>query len=223
MKVCSVKAALAVAAAAANRGFTATQQQCDDVRALVRTLESTEPAAANKPARSPLLVGDWRLDFTDAVDMLSLSVAPGAVCEIGEVRQNIRADATASASTEEATAARFTVANEVDLQPRGSAVLRALQLETLGCYSILAECEVLSDSRISLTFAGGTLQPLQRFLGTSLPLPPLSGRLPPPLVSLIEEATRERVYLETTFLDESLRVARGPGRELYVLSRIGSL
>jgi len=29
----------------------------------------------------------------------------------------------------------------------------------------------------------------------------------------------ERVFLETTFLDGDLRVARGPSRELYVLSK----
>ena len=39
------------------------------------------------------------------------------------------------------------------------------------------------------------------------------------VIEALEGLLGERVFLETTYLDADLRVARGPGRELYVLSK----
>ena len=63
--------------------------------------------------------------------------------------------------------------------------------------------------------------PLPPPLPTPLQLPglTLSGELPPPVVSALQALTAERVYLETSYLDADLRIARGPNRELYVLSK----
>ena len=49
--------------------------------------------------------------------------------------------------------------------------------------------------------------------------PALAGGLPQPAVEQLQRLTEKAVYLETTYLDEEMRVARGPGKEIYVLSR----
>ena len=43
--------------------------------------------------------------------------------------------------------------------------------------------------------------------------------LPDALIEQVQGLFAERVYLETTYLDEDMRIGRGPGRELYVLSK----
>lgn len=47
----------------------------------------------------------------------------------------------------------------------------------------------------------------------------VSGSLPEAIVGGLQQLTAERVYLETSYLDDDLRIARGPSRELYVLSK----
>jgi len=47
----------------------------------------------------------------------------------------------------------------------------------------------------------------------------LEAALPSAAVDALESLTSSAVYLETTYLDEELRVARGPGGEIYVLAR----
>ena len=43
--------------------------------------------------------------------------------------------------------------------------------------------------------------------------------MPALAVDALQRLAESAVYLETTFLDDDLRIARGPRRELYVLSR----
>ena len=50
-------------------------------------------------------------------------------------------------------------------------------------------------------------------------LPALGAVLPDALIEQVQGLFAERVYLETTYLDEDMRIGRGPGRELYVLSK----
>ena len=53
-------------------------------------------------------------------------------------------------------------------------------------------------------------------------LPPLASELPPPLIGTLQdlfERIGEPIYLETSFLSPTLRIARGPGREVWVLRR----
>ena len=51
-------------------------------------------------------------------------------------------------------------------------------------------------------------------LGASLP-----GAMADPIIEGVQGIIGERVFLETTYLDADMRVARGPQRELYVLSK----
>ena len=63
---------------------------------LVPTAAGTEAVeAANpepEPVDSPLLLGEWDLEFTDAFDVLSLGLSP---LEVGRISQNVRAGASA--------------------------------------------------------------------------------------------------------------------------------
>ena len=85
-----------------------------------------------------------------------------------------------------------------------------------------ARRRVLDEKRLSLLFVGGSVRSelaLLRLGRTAAP-PPLAGTfLPPPLAARVEELLDGRVFLETTYLDDTLRVARGPGRELWVLCK----
>jgi len=40
-----------------------------------------------------------------------------------------------------------------------------------------------------------------------------------PIIEAVRGIIGERVFLETTYLDEDMRIARGPQKELYVLSK----
>ena len=85
-----------------------------------------------------------------------------------------------------------------------------------------AGVRVLAENRLSRLSVGGSGRSglaLLRLGRTAAP-PPLAGTfLPPPLAERVEELLDGRVFLETTYLDDTLRVARGPGRELWVLCK----
>ena len=213
----ATKAALRSAARSADRGFSraaGAQQLKSDVQRWTRLLEDSD-AGDSRPTASPSLLGRWTLEFTDASDVLSLAVLPpGIFCEIGEIVQEIApGDSDGS----------FEASNIVVLSPRGAEFLASLPLRpggTLGprltgLFAVDAACTVLDDRRLQLVFVGGRAQPLV----APVELPALSGRAPDPIVSGLQQLVGERIYLETTYLDDDLRVARGPGQELYILSK----
>ena len=147
------------------------------------------------------------MDFCDAGDVLSLSLLPLPLGgRIGPIYQDV-------AAAEEP--GKFTVQNGVTFVPPGalSAIVDVSGLSTV--YEVEARCAVLDDTRVSLAFIGART----RVSG----LPALGGALPPSVADQIIEGVQgiigERVFLETTYLDETMRIARGPQRELYVLSK----
>ncbi|KAL1522911.1 hypothetical protein AB1Y20_017876 [Prymnesium parvum] len=181
-----------------DRGFSASRGAARRLAADVAALEAFGGRAS--PTESPLLLGDWELIFTDAVDVLSLKLLPA---QLGAIRQNLRA------GKEPRT---LGASNEVELQPLLNQWVAPPLRAPAVTYSVQADCRVLDERRVSLVFVGGKLQ---------LPvLPAVASTLPSPLIDALQELVRGRIYLETTYLDEDVRVARGPNRELYVLSRI---
>eukprot|EP00316_Scyphosphaera_apsteinii_P012580 CAMPEP_0119324618 /NCGR_PEP_ID=MMETSP1333-20130426/63746_1 /TAXON_ID=418940 /ORGANISM="Scyphosphaera apsteinii, Strain RCC1455" /LENGTH=218 /DNA_ID=CAMNT_0007332373 /DNA_START=110 /DNA_END=766 /DNA_ORIENTATION=+ len=191
-----------------DRGFRASQDQLVQLRALTKQVEAYNTEEA--PVDSSQLLGRWSLTFTDAADVLSLKILPA---EVGEIAQTLEV-----ARTPEAELVAF---NSVELQPLGSAYLSAFGLRTASSYTIRGKCKKLSASRVSLVFDGGTLQPEFQLLkqGFEPKLPAIGGELPLPVVQALQGVIGDRVFLDTTFLDEDLRVARGPGQEIWVLSR----
>ena len=82
----AVKAELRLLAARGDRGLKASRSVMDRLRVLTETLEAAYPAS-EMPTESPQLLGDWLLDFTDAADVLSLGLLPGALLELGDINQ----------------------------------------------------------------------------------------------------------------------------------------
>ena len=202
-----------LAAARANRGFTAGGLTRAELIGMAEALEAAATASSEEfsPTTSPMLLGRWYLDFTDAADVLSLSLLPFPA-EIGDVYQEVRPRGE--------DLDRFVVDNAVELLPIGSGAIGALTgMTAKGLYSVEGACKTLSPTKVSLAFVGGKVQPI------ALPfaLPAVGGALPDLLVERLQELLGERVYLETTYLDEDLRIGRGPGKELYVLSKRGPL
>ena len=203
----SIKAELRLAAARAQRGFSASPSERATLQQLAANLEASAALDPSfSPTDSPLLPGKWVLDFTDAADVLSLPLAP-LPFDIGDVYQEIETAADGSS---------FAVSNAVEVLPPGSGLLSAIaNTRPAGLYAVEAVCRPLDAKRVSLLFVGASLQPVSE----PFALPALRAALPSPVQSWLQGLVGERVFLETSFLDEDLRIGRGPGRELYVLSK----
>ena len=212
-----LKASLLARAADADRGFKTTDAERDVLRTLAAQLEATFDGAAEAPTSSPQLLGAWSLVFTDASDVLALGALPAT---LGDITQ------TVARAEDGDGGADFVADNAVELEPPSAPLFGAIGalagLRPATQYSVRARCRVLDEKRLSLLFVGGSVRSelaLLRLGRTAAP-PPLAGTfLPPPLAARVEELLDGRVFLETTYLDDTLRVARGPGRELWVLCK----
>lgn len=193
----ALKEAFRLQASRVNRGFVAgpavRSALCEMAEALEaqQAMDSNNPVGLNSinlnPTSSPLLLGRWYLDFTDAADVLSLGLLPFPGL-IGDIYQEIRPkDGTAGDE--------FVVDNTVEVLPMGAGALTALTgVKVAGIYSVEGACKTLSPTRVSLAFVGGRVQPL----AAPFELPALRGALPDPLVARLQGLIGERVYLETT-------------------------
>lgn len=209
-----LKSEFRLLAARANRGFSAGQSAQAELRekadALEAALLSTVDEASWEPTASPLLFGRWYLDFTDASDILSLSFLP-IPAEIGDIYQEVQSGTAPG---------RLLVDNAVELLPPGSGVIGALTgIAAKGVYTVEGVAKPLSATKTSILFVGGRFQPV---VSQSFSLPAIGGGLPEAAIGALQEALGalgEPIYLETTYLDENMRIGRGPRRELYVLSK----
>ena len=205
----TLKARFRLHAARCDRGFSASGTTIEQLRELAADLEA---AGANQwideaPTASPLLLGRWDLDFCDASDVLSLSLLPLPLGgRVGPIYQSVVAAEAPG---------KFTVQNGVTFRPPGalSALMDVNGLTSL--YEVEARCAVLDNTRVSLAFVGArTRFSALPALGAALP-----GSVADQIITGIEGIIGQRVYLETTYLDDDMRIARGPQRELYVLSK----
>lgn len=190
-------------AARNDRGFSASASTIARLQAMATELEAATDSEGFAPTASETLLGKWDLDFCDAGDVLSLGLLPLPLgSRIGNIYQEI---ASGSASNE------FVVQNGVEITPPGLISAAFADAPPL-VYEVEARCKTLDATRVSLAFVGGRVRP---------PLLPsaVGGVLPDALITQVQQAFGERVFLQTTYLDEDFRVARGPGKELYVLSK----
>lgn len=207
-KSAALVADLRLSAARAERGFR-VDGALEELRQKVEAVEAANPEP--EPVDSPLLLGEWDLEFTDAFDVLSLGLSP---LEVGRISQNVRAGASAGELQAE---------NIVELLPPLSSLAAAASLQLPRAateYCVGATCRRLSGRRVSLVFSKLRVRPWLPFVPWGLPDGVrLEAALPSAAVDALESLTSSAVYLETTYLDEGLRVARGPGGEIYVLAR----
>lgn len=188
-----LKCSLYAAVATTNRGLAASEDDRGHIFSLVAELERANPPA--DPADNPaLLCGRWRLLFTNARDVLSLGLlAP--VAQLGQIYQNIyEVDQDARCDYD------YDIQNVVQLEPAFAPITNTFAGQSLSSITVSAEGKKSSATRVDITFVQSAIRP-EKFFGLQLPneLPAAKFAIGSPVG-----------YIETTFLDEDIRVARAP-------------
>ncbi len=191
------KANLLQAIAPVNRGLNMTEDQRKAIFSAVAYLEELNPTPA--PTQSPeLLDGNWLLLFTTSQELLGIDRFP--FYKLGNIYQCLRV-------TEGKI---FNIAEIKGLPLLG------------GLVSVCANFSVVNEKRVKVNFerlvAGSqTLvgyQDVNSFIDTL--------RSPKKLLAIDFQIKREdqKGWLETTYLDQDLRIGRGNEGNLFVLRRI---
>ena len=195
-EIMSKKAELLEAIAGKNRGLLANE--IDNVRVLsaIQQLEDINPT--HKPLEAKdLLNGDWRLLYTTSKGILGLDRFP--LFKMGQIYQCIRVS----------QAKVYNVAEIIGLP----------MLE--GLVSVAATFEPVSDQRVNVIFERSIIG-LQRLLSYNTPTKLIqeieSGKKFFPLDFKIERGD-QKGWLDTTYLDEDMRIGRGNEGNVFVLTK----
>lgn len=191
------KANLINAIAPVNRGLQMSENQRKMIFSAVAYLEELNPTPA--PTQSPeLLDGNWLLLFTTSQELLGIDRFP--LYKLGNIYQCLRVS----------EGKIFNVAE-----------IKGLPLLS-GLISVCANFTVVSDKQVKVNFerlvAGSqTLigyQDVNSFIDTL--------RSPKKLLAIDFQIKREdqKGWLETTYLDQDLRIGRGNEGNLFVLKRV---
>ncbi|MCA6572795.1 MAG: PAP/fibrillin family protein [Pseudanabaena sp.] len=191
------KANLLNAIAPVNRGLKMTEDQRKAIFSAVAYLEELNPTPA--PTQNPdLLDGNWLLLFTTSQELLGIDRLP--LYKLGNIYQCLRVS----------EGKIFNVA-EVKGLPWLS-----------GLVSVCANFSVVNEKRVKVNFerlvAGSqTLigyQDVNSFIETL--------RLPKKLLAIDFQIKREdqKGWLETTYIDQDLRIGRGNEGNLFVLRKV---
>ena len=190
------KAELLEAIAGKNRGLLANEIDNARVLSAIQQLEDTNPTLKPLEAKD-LLNGDWRLLYTTSKGILGLDRFP--LFKLGQIYQCIRVS----------EAKVYNIAEIIGLP----------MLE--GLVSVAASFDPVSDRRVNVVFERSIVG-LQRFL---------SYRTPAKLIQQIEsgkkflpidfkiDAGDQKGWLETTYLDEDMRIGRGNEGNVFVLTK----
>ncbi len=191
------KANLFNAIAPVNRGLKMSEEQRKAIFSAVVYLEELNPTPA--PTQTPeLLDGDWLLIFTTSQELLGIDRFP--LYKLGNIYQCLRM----------AEGKIFNVAEVKGLPLLG------------GLVSVCANFTVESDQRVKVNFerlvAGS--QSLLGYHDVNSFINIL--RSPKKLLAIDFKIKREdqKGWLETTYLDQSLRIGRGNEGNLFILRKI---
>lgn len=196
----SNKAELLEAIAGKNRGLLANE--IDNVRVLsaIQQLEDTNPTKQPLEAKD-LLNGDWRLLYTTSKGILGLDRFP--LFKMGQIYQCIRVS----------EAKVYNIAEIIGLP----------MLE--GLVSVVATFEPVSERRVNVIFERSIIG-LQRLFGYNTPGKFIqqieSGKKFLPLDFKINRGEQQG-WLETTYLDQDMRIGRGNEGNVFVLTKENSL
>ncbi|AFY69094.1 PAP fibrillin family protein [Thalassoporum mexicanum PCC 7367] len=196
------KEELLKAIANVNRGLAATEDQRKAIFSATAYLESANPNPS--PNQLPhLLSGDWRLLFTTSDELLGLNRLPGF--KLGQIYQCIRAEAGKIYNVAE-------VNSITGLTPFSGLVSV--------CANFTAAAEN-ADRRVKVNF--------ERFVISTQWL--LGYQQVKPYVDLLQTDKRlwaidfaiknpnQRGWLETTYLDQDVRIGRGNEGSLFILAK----
>ena len=197
MNIITRKANLLKAIAPVNRGLQMSDNQRKDIFAAIAYLEEVNPSPA--PNRTPeLLDGNWLLLFTTSQELLGIDKFP--LYKLGEIYQCLRVS----------DAKIFNVAKVQGLPLLG------------GLVSVCASFTVVSDQRVKVNFerlvAGS--QTLAGYKNIDSFIERL--RSPKKLLALDAQIKRtdQKGWLETTYIDQDLRIGRGNEGNVFVLRRV---
>ncbi|MFM2314242.1 MAG: hypothetical protein RLZZ04_3518 [Cyanobacteriota bacterium] len=196
----SKKAELLEAIAGKNRGLLANEIDNARVLSAIQQLEDINPTKKPLEARD-LLNGDWRLLYTTSKGILGLDRFP--LFKLGQIYQCIRVS----------EAKVYNIAEIMGLP----------MLE--GLVSVAASFDPVSERRINVIFERSIIG-LQRFLSYKTPAKMIqqieSGKKFLPIDFKIDRG-EQKGWLETTYLDQDMRIGRGNEGNVFVLTRETSL
>jgi hypothetical protein len=192
----SKKAELLEAIAGKNRGLLATEIDNARVLSAIQQLEDTNPTKKPLEAKD-LLNGDWRLLYTTSKGILGLDRFP--LFKLGQIYQCIRVS----------EAKIYNIAEIIGLP----------MLE--GLVSVAASFDPVSERRVNVIFERSIIG-LQRFLSYTTPAKLIqqieSGKKFLPIDFKIDRGEQQG-WLETTYLDQDMRIGRGNEGNVFVLTK----
>jgi hypothetical protein len=192
----SKKAELLEAIAGKNRGLLANEIDNAKVLSAIQQLEDINPTKKPLEARD-LLNGDWRLLYTTSKGILGLDRFP--LFKLGQIYQCIRVS----------EAKVYNMAEIIGLP----------MLE--GLVSVAASFDPVSDRRVNVIFERSIIG-LQRFLSYKTPAKMIqqieSGKKFLPIDFKIDRG-EQKGWLETTYLDQDMRIGRGNEGNVFVLTK----
>jgi PAP_fibrillin len=180
--------------ASKNRGLTASDSEKQSIDTLIIRAEAFNPTP--KPIESPaLLNGDWRLIYTTSSSLLNLGRIP--LSQLGNIYQCIRTD----------TSSVYNIA-EVNSLPYLSSLV-----------SIVAKFSPLNAQRVQVNFIR-SIAGLQKMLDYRSPTAWIdrlnSGQKLPAIDFPINNPNADS-WLDTTYLDQTMRISRGNQGSVFVL------
>lgn len=192
----SKKAELLEAIAGKNRGLLANEIDNAKVLSAIQQLEDNNPTKKPLEAKD-LLNGDWRLLYTTSKGILGLDRFP--LFKLGQIYQCIRVS----------EAKVYNIAEIIGLP----------MLE--GLVSVAASFDQVSERRVNVVFERSIVG-LQRFLSYKSPAKLIqqieSGKKFLPIDFKIDRG-EQKGWLETTYLDEDMRIGRGNEGNVFVLTK----
>ncbi len=191
------KTELLGAIAGLNRGILATPRDRKRVAALVTEVEALNPTPEPLAAIDKL-AGDWRLIYTSSQALLALDRSP--IVKLGHIYQCIRPQ-----------------------QQRIYNIAEIYGLPLLeGIISVLARFEPLTQQRLQVYFERSIVGFRQwlNYYSPSQFIPQLQSRRPLIALDVPLNDNDQQGWLDITYLDDDLRIARGNEGSLFILSRV---
>ncbi|MBD2443238.1 PAP/fibrillin family protein [Dolichospermum sp. FACHB-1091] len=183
--------------AGTNRGLLVNSGQQQAILAAIANLEDFNPTP--RPLASNLLEGDWRLLYTTSKALLNIDRLP--FFQLGQIYQCIRVE----------TNSVYNIAEIYGIP--------ALE----GLVSVAAKFTPVSQSRVQVKFQRSIIG-LQRLIGYTTPGNFVqqieSGHFQNKLgFDFPIQSQQQQGWLDITYLDDDLRIARGNEGSVFVLSR----
>jgi hypothetical protein len=175
-----------------NRGIDATRTVKANAVELIKQLDGKGESFTGSGG-AELLVGTWRLVFTNALDILSLSLLP--FVRIGPIYQNVELGEISG---------EYNLYNLIDLSPPLDPILNAF--DVLGStvtrirVTVKGVASPVDSQKLDIKFVRSAVEGVS-LLGIDLSeLPQLSARIP----------SSPTGFIDTIFIDDEMRIARAP-------------